>query len=62
MEYKPVSVRESLTKMKNLSEVMMDLAYSVVLIHDLFSTPHKINIFHQIFLLFKDSYYLRLNK
>jgi len=34
MEYKPVSVRELLTEMKNLSELMVDLAYSAVMFED----------------------------
>lgn len=34
IEFKPVSVRNALTKMKNLSEVMIDLAYSAALFHN----------------------------
>jgi len=34
MEYKAVSVRELLTQMKNLSELMIDLAYSAVMFED----------------------------
>ncbi len=33
IEYKPVSVREVLTEMKDLSEIMLDLAYSAALFH-----------------------------
>ena len=33
IEYKPISVREALTEMKNLSEIMIDLAYSAALFH-----------------------------
>lgn len=33
IEYKPISVREALTEMKDLSEVMIDLAYSAALFH-----------------------------
>jgi uncharacterized protein with PhoU and TrkA domain len=33
IEYKPVSVKEVLTEMKDLSEIMLDLAYSAVLFH-----------------------------
>jgi len=32
--YKPISVRDALTEMKDLSEVMIDLAYSAALYHD----------------------------
>ena len=31
--YKPISVREALTEMKDLSEIMIDLAYSAALFH-----------------------------
>ncbi|MEM3550780.1 MAG: TrkA C-terminal domain-containing protein [Candidatus Bathyarchaeia archaeon] len=34
VEYKPVSVRELLLEMKNLSELMIDLAYSAALFND----------------------------
>jgi uncharacterized protein with PhoU and TrkA domain len=34
IEFKPVSVRNTLTEMKNLSEVMIDLAYSAALFHN----------------------------
>jgi len=33
IEYKPISVREALTEMKDLSEIMIDLAYSATLFH-----------------------------
>lgn len=33
IEYRPISVREALTKMKDLSEIMIDLAYSAALFH-----------------------------
>jgi uncharacterized protein with PhoU and TrkA domain len=33
IEYQPVTVRETLTEMKDLSEVMIDLAYSAALFH-----------------------------
>ena len=33
IEYKPVSVRELLTEMKDTSELMIDLAYSAALFH-----------------------------
>ncbi len=33
IEYKPLSVREVLTEMKDLSEIMIDLAYSAALFH-----------------------------
>jgi uncharacterized protein with PhoU and TrkA domain len=33
IEYQPITVRESLTEMKDLSEVMIDLAYSAALFH-----------------------------
>lgn len=33
IEYKPASVREVLTEMKDLSEIMIDLAYSAALFH-----------------------------
>jgi len=33
-EYKPISVRELLLEMKNLSELMIDLAYSAALFND----------------------------
>ncbi|MFQ5999728.1 MAG: potassium channel family protein [Candidatus Bathyarchaeia archaeon] len=33
IEYRPVSVREALTEMKDLSEIMIDLAYSAALFH-----------------------------
>ncbi|MEJ2272793.1 MAG: potassium channel protein, partial [Candidatus Bathyarchaeota archaeon] len=31
IEYKPISVREALTEMKDVSEIMIDLAYSSAL-------------------------------
>ncbi|MCK4482707.1 potassium channel protein, partial [Candidatus Bathyarchaeota archaeon] len=34
IEYKPVSVRELFLEMKNLSELMIDLAYSAALFND----------------------------
>jgi uncharacterized protein with PhoU and TrkA domain len=34
IEFKPISVRNALTEMKNLSEVMIDLAYSAALFHN----------------------------
>ena len=34
IEYKPVSVRDALTEMKDLSEIMIDLAYSAALFHN----------------------------
>ena len=34
IEYRPVSVREVLTEMKDLSEIMIDLAYSAALFHN----------------------------
>jgi len=34
IEYRPVSVREALTEMKDLSEIMIDLAYSAALFHN----------------------------
>jgi uncharacterized protein with PhoU and TrkA domain len=34
IQYKPVSVRELLVEMKNLSELMIDLAYSAALFND----------------------------
>ncbi|MEX2705859.1 MAG: potassium channel family protein [Candidatus Freyrarchaeum guaymaensis] len=34
IEYKPLSVRELLTEMKNISELMIDLAYSAILFND----------------------------
>ncbi len=34
MEFKPLSVRELLTEMKNISELMIDLAYSSILFND----------------------------
>ena len=34
IEYKPVSVRELFVEMKNLSELMIDLAYSAALFND----------------------------
>lgn len=33
IEYRPISVREVLTEMKDLSEIMIDLAYSAALFH-----------------------------
>jgi len=33
IEYKPVSIRDLLVEMKNLSELMIDLAYSAALFH-----------------------------
>jgi uncharacterized protein with PhoU and TrkA domain len=33
IEYRPISVREALTEMKDLSEIMIDLAYSAALFH-----------------------------
>lgn len=33
IEYRPVSVREALKEMKDLSEIMIDLAYSAALFH-----------------------------
>ena len=33
IEYRPVSVREALTEMKDLSEIMIDLAYSAAIFH-----------------------------
>lgn len=33
IEYKPLSVREVLTEMKDLSEIMIDLSYSAALFH-----------------------------
>lgn len=33
VEYRPVSVRQVLTEMKDLSEIMIDLAYSAALFH-----------------------------
>ena len=33
VEYKPVSIRELLTEMKDISELMIDLAYSAALFH-----------------------------
>ena len=32
--YQPIPVRDALTEMKDLSEVMIDLAYSATLFHD----------------------------
>ncbi|MEM2956691.1 MAG: potassium channel family protein [Candidatus Freyarchaeota archaeon] len=34
IEYKPLSVRELLTEMKDISELMIDLAYSAILFND----------------------------
>src|SRR5512136_1527440 len=34
IEYKPIPVRELLAEMKNLSELMIDLAYSAALFND----------------------------
>ncbi len=34
IEYKPLSVRELLTEMKNVSELMIDLAYSSIIFND----------------------------
>ncbi|MGQ9720665.1 MAG: potassium channel family protein [Candidatus Jordarchaeum sp.] len=34
IEFKPLSVRELLTEMKDLSEIMIDLAYSAILFND----------------------------
>jgi uncharacterized protein with PhoU and TrkA domain len=34
IEYKPISVKDTLTEMKDLSEVMIDLAYSAALLHN----------------------------
>jgi uncharacterized protein with PhoU and TrkA domain len=34
IEYRPISVREVLTEMKDLSEIMIDLAYSAALFHN----------------------------
>jgi len=34
IEYKPISVREILVEMKDISEFMIDLAYSAALFHD----------------------------
>ncbi len=34
LEFKPLSVRELLTEMKNISELMIDLAYSAILFND----------------------------
>ena len=34
IEYRPISVREALTEMKDLSEIMIDLAYSAALFHN----------------------------
>ena len=34
IEYKPIPVRELLLEMKNLSELMIDLAYSAALFND----------------------------
>jgi uncharacterized protein with PhoU and TrkA domain len=34
IEYKPISVREALTEMKDISEVMIDLAYSAALFNN----------------------------
>jgi uncharacterized protein with PhoU and TrkA domain len=34
LQYKPISVRELLVEMKNLSELMIDLAYSAALFND----------------------------
>ena len=33
IEYRPISVREVLTEMKDISEIMIDLAYSAALFH-----------------------------
>ena len=33
VEYKPITVRNALTEMKDLSEIMIDLAYSAALFH-----------------------------
>ena len=33
IKYRPITVREALTEMKDLSEVMIDLAYSAALFH-----------------------------
>lgn len=33
IKYKPISVRDALTEMKDLSEIMIDLAYSAALFH-----------------------------
>ena len=33
IEYEPISVRDALTEMKDLSEIMIDLAYSAALFH-----------------------------
>ncbi|HDM67091.1 MAG TPA: potassium transporter TrkA, partial [Thermoplasmatales archaeon] len=34
IEYEPTSVKELLTEMKNISELIIDLAYSAVLFHN----------------------------
>jgi len=34
IEYRPITVRDALTEMKDLSEVMIDLAYSAALMHN----------------------------
>jgi uncharacterized protein with PhoU and TrkA domain len=34
IEYKPITVRDALTEMKDLSEIMIDLAYSAALFHN----------------------------
>ena len=33
IKYKPVAIRKALTEMKDLSEIMIDLAYSAALLH-----------------------------
>ena len=34
IEYEPTSVKELMTEMKNISELIIDLAYSAVLFHN----------------------------
>ena len=35
IEYRPISVREALTEMKDVSEIMIDLAYSAALFNSI---------------------------
>ena len=50
LEYRPISVREALTEMKDVSEIMIDLAYSAALFNsDVAKELYRVRNFHQAF-------------
>lgn len=58
IEYKPIPVRDALIEMKDLSEVMIDLAYSAVLLHSHELTEEVLELEERVDYL---SYMLNMN-